>query len=56
VIYCLQWLYALKIHSKDIDAIFSEVLVIMGNATKSNRAYYYENNQYQLISQNTVGF
>jgi hypothetical protein len=27
---------------KDIDAIFSEVLVIMGNATKSNRAYYYE--------------
>jgi len=31
------------LNSKDIDAIFTEVLVIMGNATKSNRAYYYEN-------------
>ena len=30
--------------STDIDAIFSEVLVIMGKATKSHRAYFYENN------------
>jgi PAS domain S-box-containing protein len=38
--------------SKEIHAIFSEVLVIMGNATKSNRAYYYENDQKtKLISQ-----
>lgn len=32
------------LNSKDIDAIFTEVLVIMGNATKSHRAYYYKNN------------
>jgi PAS domain S-box-containing protein len=40
------------LNSKDIDAIFTEVLVIMGNATKSNRAYYYENDpNTNLISQ-----
>lgn len=32
------------LNSKDIDAIFSDVLIIMGNATKSHRAYYYKNN------------
>jgi PAS domain S-box-containing protein len=40
------------LNSKDIAAIFNEVLVIMGNATKSNRAYYYENDpNTKLISQ-----
>jgi PAS domain S-box-containing protein len=40
------------LNSKDIDAIFTEVLVIMGNATKSNRVYYYENDSnIKLISQ-----
>lgn len=40
------------LNSKDIDAIFTEVLVIMGNATKSHRAYYYKNDADQkLISQ-----
>jgi PAS domain S-box-containing protein len=29
----------------DIDALFSQVLVIMGNATNSNRAFYYEKDQ-----------
>ncbi|WP_248903134.1 PAS domain S-box protein [Flavobacterium sp. K5-23] len=33
------------LNSKDIDAIFSDVLIIMGNATKSHRAYYYEKNE-----------
>ena len=31
------------LNSKDIDAIFSDVLIIMGKATKSHRAYYYQN-------------
>ncbi|MDI1306188.1 MAG: PAS domain S-box protein [bacterium] len=31
------------LNSKDINAIFSDVLIIMGKATKSHRAYYYEN-------------
>jgi PAS domain S-box-containing protein len=31
------------LNSNDINAIFSDVLVIMGQATKSHRAYYYEN-------------
>lgn len=30
--------------SNNIDAIFSDVLVIMGKATKSHRTYFYENN------------
>ncbi|MFV8353783.1 PAS domain S-box protein [Flavobacterium sp. XS2P14] len=33
------------LNSKDINSIFSEVLVIMGKATKSHRAYYYENDK-----------
>ncbi len=33
------------LNSKDINDIFSEVLVIMGKATKSHRAYYYENDK-----------
>ena len=32
------------LNSNDITDIFSDVLVIMGKATKSHRAYYYENN------------
>lgn len=32
------------LNSKDIGAMFSDVLIIMGNATQSHRAYYYENN------------
>lgn len=40
------------LNSNDIDAIFSDVLIIMGNATKSHRAYYYENDfNTNLISQ-----
>jgi PAS domain S-box-containing protein len=40
------------LNTKDIDAIFTEVLVTMGNATKSDRAYYYENDpNTKLISQ-----
>ena len=40
------------LNSNDINAIFSDVLVIMGKATKSDRAYYYENNlDTGLISQ-----
>jgi PAS domain S-box-containing protein len=40
------------LNSKDIAAIFSEVLVIMGTATNSNRAFYYENDhKTSLISQ-----
>ncbi len=40
------------LNSKDIDAIFSDVLIIMGKATKSHRAYYYENQaDYKTISQ-----
>lgn len=38
--------------SNDIDDIFLDVLVIMGQATKSHRAYYYENNaETETISQ-----
>lgn len=38
--------------SKDIDAIFDDVLIIMGKTTKSHRAYYYENDETTgLISQ-----
>ena len=33
------------LNSNDITDIFSDVLVIMGKATKSHRAYYYENNE-----------
>ena len=40
------------LNSKDINDIFSDVLIIMGKATKSHRAYYYENNENtKLISQ-----
>ncbi|MFV5689885.1 PAS domain S-box protein [Flavobacterium sp. ZT3R25] len=40
------------LNSNDINAIFSDVLIIMGKATKSNRAYYYENDENSgLISQ-----
>ena len=40
------------LNSKDIDDIFSDVLIIMGKATKSHRAYYYENDlNTGLISQ-----
>lgn len=40
------------LNSKDINAIFSDVLIIMGKATKSHRAYYYENDATTgLISQ-----
>jgi len=40
------------INSNDINAIFSDVLVIMGKATKSHRAYYYENDsEAKCISQ-----
>jgi len=40
------------LNTKDIEAIFTEVLVTMGNATKSDRAYYYENDpNTKLISQ-----
>jgi PAS domain S-box-containing protein len=31
------------VKSKDIADLFSDVLIIMGKATKSHRAYYYEN-------------
>ncbi|WP_413998628.1 PAS domain S-box protein [Flavobacterium sp. W1B] len=30
------------LNNKDISAIFSDVLIIMGKATRSNRVYYYE--------------
>ncbi|HEX9152525.1 MAG TPA: PAS domain S-box protein, partial [Flavobacterium sp.] len=40
------------LNSKDINDIFSDVLIIMGKATKSHRAYYYENDHTtELISQ-----
>ncbi|TDE50110.1 PAS domain S-box protein [Flavobacterium sp. GT3P67] len=40
------------LNSNDINDIFSDVLIIMGKATKSHRAYYYENNENTgLISQ-----
>ena len=32
------------LNSKNISDMFADVLIIMGNATKSHRAYYYENN------------
>jgi PAS domain S-box-containing protein len=32
------------LNSKDIGKMFSDVLIIMGNATKSHRSYYYQNN------------
>lgn len=32
------------LNSNDINDIFSDVLIIMGKATKSHRTYYYENN------------
>lgn len=32
------------LNSKDLDAIFATILIIMGKATKSHRSYYYENN------------
>jgi PAS domain S-box-containing protein len=40
------------LNSNDINDIFSDVLIIMGQATKSHRAYYYENDGNKgLISQ-----
>lgn len=40
------------LNSNDINDIFSDVLIIMGQATKSHRAYYYENDgSTGLISQ-----
>lgn len=40
------------LNSNDIGDIFSDVLIIMGQATKSHRAYYYENDEKTgLISQ-----
>ncbi|WP_188051598.1 PAS domain S-box protein [Flavobacterium sp. GP15] len=40
------------LNSNDISAIFSDVLIIMGKATKSHRAYYYEDdNNQKTISQ-----
>lgn len=40
------------LNSNDINDIFSDVLIIMGKATKAHRAYYYENNENsRLISQ-----
>ncbi|MGO4820520.1 MULTISPECIES: PAS domain S-box protein [unclassified Flavobacterium] len=40
------------LNSKNLSDIFSDVLIIMGKATKSHRAYYYENNEKeQTISQ-----
>lgn len=40
------------LNSNDITDIFSDVLIIMGQATKSHRAYYYENDEKTgLISQ-----
>ena len=40
------------LNSNDINDIFSDVLIIMGKATKSHRAYYYENNpETKCISQ-----
>jgi PAS domain S-box-containing protein len=40
------------LNSKNINDIFSDVLIIMGKATKSHRAYYYENDENtNLISQ-----
>jgi hypothetical protein len=40
------------LNSKDIDAIFADVLIIMGKATKSHRTYYYEHDpSTNLISQ-----
>ena len=40
------------LNSNDINDIFSDVLVIMGKATKSHRAYYYENDsETECISQ-----
>ena len=48
------------LNSNDIHDIFSDVLIIMGKATNSHRAYYYENNgeektisqKYRWISEN----
>ncbi|UFH35198.1 PAS domain S-box protein [Flavobacterium acetivorans] len=40
------------LNSKDIDAILSDVLIIMGKATKSKRVYYYQKEiDEKLISQ-----
>lgn len=40
------------INSNDINDIFTEVLIIMGKATKSHRAFYYENDEStQTLSQ-----
>ncbi|RDI56162.1 PAS domain S-box protein [Flavobacterium glaciei] len=40
------------LNSNDINDIFSDVLIIMGQATKSHRAYYYENDaSTRLVSQ-----
>ncbi|MGA9638445.1 PAS domain S-box protein [Flavobacterium sp.] len=50
------------LNSKDINDIFSDVLIIMGKTTKSHRAYYYKNNpenntisqKYRWIINNTT--
>ncbi|WPR70561.1 PAS domain S-box protein [Flavobacterium sp. NG2] len=50
------------LNKKDINDIFADVLIIMGNATKSHRAYYYKNNpennticqKYRWINGNTT--
>lgn len=40
------------INSNDINDIFTEVLIIMGKATKSHRAFYYQNDESsQTVSQ-----
>lgn len=40
------------LNSKNINDVFADVLIIIGNATKSSRAYYYENDlETNLISQ-----
>jgi PAS domain S-box-containing protein len=37
------------LNSKDIEAIFSDVLIIMGKATKSHRTYYFENQNSKAV-------
>jgi len=40
------------LNSRNINDVFADVLIIIGNATKSSRAYYYENDlETNLISQ-----
>lgn len=37
------------LNSKDVEAIFSDVLIIMGKATKSHRTYYFENQETEAV-------